>query len=147
MYARYAAVSWVFLTSGDLDLRPFEMNLARAMPIMIFLRFLFSSYEPVCDRRTDGWVKRVMRPIGRSHNNWYFDAQASIWTPPTAAITHSNIWPCSDLALIPWPSKRNYYFRNRYEFWDQNFFRQYRHHWRHLVARSINFLGHPVYVK
>ena len=30
---------------------------------------------------------------------WYFDAQASTWMAPPAAITHSNIWPCSDLDL------------------------------------------------
>ena len=44
------------------------------MSIMVFVFCLFSIYEPVrndgqTDTRTDGRAKRVMRPIGRPHNN------------------------------------------------------------------------------
>jgi len=37
--------------------------------------------------------------------SWYLDAQASICVPPTAAITHSNIWPCIATLTLwqPWP--------------------------------------------
>jgi len=32
---------------------------------------------------------------------WYFVTQASMWMPSPAALTHSNIWPCSDLDFDP----------------------------------------------
>jgi len=73
---------WRFLTSGDIDLWPFQLkigapltrDLGTCVPILIFyVFFLFFSYNPVrvirTDRRADGRASRVMRPIRQPHNN------------------------------------------------------------------------------
>jgi len=66
-----ARLLWRFLTSSDLDLWPFNWKLAfhllvtmeTFIPILIFLCFLSSSYDPVRDRRIE---RRTDRRTGKN---------------------------------------------------------------------------------
>ena len=68
------------LTSGDLDLRPFQLKIGTPLTCVLgdvctsfdfSTFFLFSSYEPVVtDRRTDRQMDKTRDGlIGRPHNN------------------------------------------------------------------------------
>jgi len=57
-------------------------------------------YINVTDRRTYNISTTIPR-ASRAKNSWYFNAQASTCIPPPAAISHSNIWPRTDLDLDP----------------------------------------------
>jgi len=61
-----------FLRPVTCDLWPFDLKIDTPLIRALFCVALFSSYEPVRDRRTDGRARCAMRPTERPHNNSIF---------------------------------------------------------------------------
>jgi len=75
MYARYAAIFRVFLTADDLDLWKLALHLLCVCKHLYQFWFFYVFWVTTpagygqTDRRTGKTARRVLRPIGRPHNN------------------------------------------------------------------------------
>jgi len=117
MYARYATCNNFlrFLTSGDLDLWPFQLKIS--MPLRAYLcpgerlyQFWFLKFFFVFELRartgqtdgqtnglTDGRARRAMRPIWRPHNNSESPVDQLISEWKICGIVARTQWKCSQI--------------------------------------------------